>query len=264
MPSTRRNLVISPVGAGSVHASWLDDAEARSFDVFLVDYSDGMDAARNDADHYLRRRGFKWELIDHVLREQGDLVRRYDRIWCPDCDIRSDTRSINRLFALFERYQLQLAQPAISAGEISFQFVRQRPDVVLRYSPFVEVMCPLFTREALFRVQPTLLESRSGWGLDWLWSRIFQAGEMAVIDAVGVEHTGRLSRGENYQNLAKLGVEPGQEFERIVARHGGFNRRLHRRLVRGRIRLPAVWQPGRRGNLAARALARLGVRAQRA
>ena len=259
MSPSRRNLVISPIGDESMHGSWLADRGARSFNVFLVHYGNNAGFGRDAADHYLSRKGFKWELLDHLAHEHRPVLERYDRIWCPDCDIRATTADVNELFALVERHGLRLAQPAIAAGEVTYQFLRQRSGVVLRYTPFVEVMCPLFTREAFFRVQPTFLESRSGWGLDLLWPRHFQKHEMAVVDAVGVEHTGKLFRGENYGNLDKLGINPGQELERIIARHGGFNRRLHRKLVRGRIKLPAVWADGRRRSFIERCLSRLGL-----
>jgi hypothetical protein len=257
--SVRRNLVISTIGDGSMHGSWLADRPARSFDVFLVHYGKHADFGRRDADYYLSRRGFKWELLDYVAREHRDVLERYDRIWCPDCDIRCTTADVNRLFQLAVAYNLQLAQPAIAAGDATYQFLRKRPQLVLRYTPFVEVMCPLFTREAFFKVQPTFLESRSGWGLDILWPRNFEPRAMAVIDAVGVEHTGPLFRGENYKNLDKLGVNPGEEFKQIIARHGGFDRRLHRKLVRGRIKLPAVWEGNRQTSFTERLLEKIGV-----
>jgi hypothetical protein len=256
--------VISPIGDDSLHASWLAGTSARSFDLFLIHYGQRRDFGRGEADHYLRRTGFKWELLDHALRNHRPIVERYERIWCPDCDIRADAPSINRLFALFADYRLQLAQPAIAAGEVSYEFLRKRPGLVLRYSPFVECMCPLFTSDALYRVLPTFLESRSGWGLDWLWPRYFRPRQMAVVDAVGVEHTGRLMHGDLYRKLATLGIDPGREFDEVMARHGGFNRRLHRKLVRGRIKLPAVPEAPATGNFAIRALARLGFLLARA
>jgi hypothetical protein len=264
MHAARTNLVISPIGDDSVHASWLADRPARTFDVFLIHYGQHDGFGRADADHYQCRTGFKWELLDYALRDHRHVVDRYDRIWCPDCDVRADTASINRLFALFAEYRLQLAQPAIAAGEVSYEFLRQRPGLVLRYSPFVECMCPLFTREALYRVLPTFLESRSGWGLDWLWPRCFAPREMAVLDAIGVEHTGRLMRGELYRKLATLGIDPGREFDQVMARHGGFDRRLHRKLVRGRIKLPAVREAPTRPSFARRALGLLRFLRERA
>ena len=174
------------------------------------------------------------------MKQHADVLERYANIWCPDNDIRVDTLAINRMFELFEKYALKMAQPAIAGGEVSYRALRPRRGVVLRYSPYVEVMCPLFTREALWRIAPTLLESRSGWGLDWVWPRFFSQHEIAILDAVGVDHTGPLGRGENYARLAELGVHPDEEFHQVVARYGGFDRRLHRKFVRGKIKLPAI------------------------
>jgi hypothetical protein len=260
MTATRRNLILSPIGDRSVHASWLSHAELQAFDLFLIYYGDRGDVGREQATYYLQRKGFKWELIDHALKHYGEILGRYANIWCPDNDIRVDTVGINRLFELFEKYTLQMAQPAIAAGEVSYQALRQRPGVVLRYSPYVEVMCPLFTRQALWRIAPTLLESRSGWGLDWVWPRYFAPHEIAILDAVGVEHAGPLGRGENYQQLEQLGIRPGEEFERVVAKFGGFNRRLHKKFVRGKIKLPTIRETKDRAGLLARLMKGLGLR----
>ncbi len=259
MTSTRRNLIISPIGDTSVHRAWLSDPDLRSCVLFLIYYGDQPDFGRQDAEWYLRRKGFKWELMDYVVREHAGLLDRYANIWCPDNDILADTASINRMFELFEQYRLQLAQPGIAKGDISYQTLRRQPNVILRYTPFVEIMCPLFTREALKRVAPTFLENRSGWGLDWIWPRYFHPSEIAIIDQVGVEHAGELFRGENYQCLAKLGIDPNEEFHRTVAKFGGFDRRIHRRVLRG-MPLPAVREPGCSVSLARRLAESLGLR----
>jgi hypothetical protein len=251
MTTSHRNLIISPIGDDSAHRSWVSGPGERTFDLLLIYYGDREDFGRAEATWYERRKGFKWELLHWALHQHRDVVDRYANIWLPDCDIKADTLSINRMFELFEHYGLQMAQPAIASGEVSYQSLRQQPGVVLRYTPFVEVMCPLFTRGALARVEHTFSESRSGWGLDWVWPRFFESHQVAILDAVGIEHTGRLFRGESYQRLAALGVHPSEDFERVTKRYGGFPRRLHRRLVRGTIRLPAIRESGfRQGWLA--------------
>ncbi len=264
MTAARHNLIISPIGEESVHASWLSHPEARSFDLFLINYGSTPDFGRAEATHYVARQGFKWELIHHALVNHRDILDRYSNIWCPDCDIRADTHSVNRLFELFEQYHLQLAQPAVAKGEVTYKSLRQRAGVILRYSPFVECMCPVFTRPALSRVSSTFLENRSGWGLDCVWPRFFEPCEIAILDSVGVEHTGQLLRGASYRHLAELGIDPGQEFQRVMAKYGGFQRRLHRRLVRGTIRLPAIREPLAPLGPLARVLERLGLRRQTA
>jgi hypothetical protein len=256
----RRHLIISPIGDASVHRSWLSDPEARTFDLMLIYYGANGEFGRDDADIYLRRQGFKYELLAHVLAEMPEVLSRYQHIWCPDNDIAADTQSVNRLFALFEHYRLQLAQPAVAAGDVSYKALRQKPGVILRYTPYVEVMCPLFSHAGLLRVAPTFSENRSGWGLDWIWPRWFAPHERAIIDAVGVAHTGELFCGEHYRKLAQLGIHPQQDFQRMLRKYGGFDRRTHKRFLRGTVRLPAIRDPQAPRNFLRRAADRLGWR----
>jgi hypothetical protein len=245
----RTNLIICPIGDRSVHCGWIAGPVAANFDLFLLYYGDGPDTAVADARHYVRRKGFKFEHLHYAATEYADVLRQYQRIWCPDDDIACDTASINLLFDIFARYQLQLAQPAIAKGDLSFKGLAQRPGNILRYTPYVEVMCPIFTREAFFKVSDTFLDNRSGWGLDWVWPKRFSIDQMAIIDKVGIHHTGPLGKGEHYKNLAKLGIDPYRDFQQTVARHGGIDWTIHRRMLRGRVRMKRVKDPEDRRSL---------------
>jgi hypothetical protein len=244
-----KNLVICAVGDRSVHRTWLAGPVAPNFDLFLIYFGNGPGTFSADAKYYVRNKGFKWEHLHFAAEQYGDTLRHYQNIWCPDDDIACDTASVNLLFEIFHRYKLQLAQPAISAGQFAFKSLVQKPGNLLRYSPYIEVMCPIFSREAFFRVQDTFLENRSGWGLDWLWPRRFGPKEIAIIDKVGVHHTGSLGLGENYKKLAQLGIDPNRDFKETVDRHGGINWRIHRRLVRGRVRMKRIKDPDDRRSL---------------
>lgn len=240
----RRNLVISTVGDNSKHATWLTGNEPRNFDLFLVYFGDKADYNFSGAEHTHRRKGFKFPLLDQVLTEYAPTVAGYERLWLPDDDIAADVATVNRMFDLFKQHRLQLAQPAISAGEVSYESLRQAPRTVLRYSPYVEVMCPMFTREALYKAKSLFLETQSGWGIDWVWSKWFAKGEVAILDACGVEHTGKLMRGDLYQKLKARGIDPYQEFDDCIARHGGINRRHHKKMLRGRMPMTRIPAPG--------------------
>jgi len=259
MTAPNRNLVIAPVGDKSVHESWLSGPEAPKFDLYLMHFGSRPGFGRADATYYLERKGFKYGLLDHVIKQQGDLFRRYDNIWCPDDDLRVDTAGVNRLFEIFERYHLQLAQPALCKGEASYNTLRQRRGLILRYTPFVEVGAPIFSQQGFWRAAPTFTESKSGWGLDVIWPRLFRHGEMAVIDQVGVEHMSQIGKGELYENLAKLGVSAQSEFDAIVAKYGGFDNERHLQLVNGTIRLPAVREPSSPAGLKTRMIEWLGM-----
>ncbi|MCC7085756.1 MAG: hypothetical protein IT427_12205 [Pirellulales bacterium] len=237
------NLVISPIGDHSVHRTWIEGPDTPNFDLFLLYYGNGSDPVQPGAKFYVRRKGFKWEHVHYVAEEHFASLQHYDRIWCPDDDIACDTAGVNLLFELFEHYQLKLAQPAIAKGDFSFRGLTQRRGNILRYTPYVEVMCPIFTREAFFQVKPTFLENRSGWGLDWIWPKHFAKHEMAIIDKVGIHHTGPLGKGEHYQHLAALGIDPYRDFDETVARHGGIDWSLHRAMLRGNLRMKRVKDP---------------------
>src|SRR5262249_1579889 len=146
----------------------------------------------------------------------------------------------------------QLAQPAISEGEFSFKSLAQVRGNLLRYSPYVEIMCPIFSRDAFFALKDTFLENRSGWGIDWVGPSRFAIDQIAIIDKVGVHHTGNLGKGLNYKLLAKLGIDPHRDFDEVVQRLGGFDRSIHRRMLRGRMRMKRIKDPEDRRSLGER------------
>jgi hypothetical protein len=90
---------------------------------------------------------------------------------------------------------------------------------------------------------------------------MFSPETLAILEAVGVAHTGPLFCGEHYKNLAALGIDPQHDFQRVIRKYGGFNRRTHKRFVRGKVRLPAIWDPQAKRGFFSRAAERLGLRA---
>ncbi len=241
--AARRNLIVSPVGDQSLHPAWLSGADRRDFDLALIYFGEQADRYRGDADYYLQRRGFKFHLFDAMLTQLGSRLDEYDYIWCPDDDLDTCTSDINRLFAITRDYRLSIAQPAIASGDVSFATVRQQPGLLLRYSRFVEVMCPVFSRAALTRIRPTLLVNKSAWGLDWAWTRLVPIDELAIIDAVGVHHTRPLHRGGGYDRMRAAGVDPMGDLRRLASQYG-VSRRHRRRIKHGTLRVPAIAMDG--------------------
>jgi hypothetical protein len=216
----RRNLVILRAGDASLHPGWLD-APARDFDLFVSYYGSTPGRHRDTADFYESRKGPKWPGIEAVLRAHGELLSCYDAFWFPDDDLEASGARIDRMFAFFHAYQLSLAQPALTRDSYhTWDTLLQEPGCHIRYSGFVEVMAPIFSREALGVCWPTFGESRSGWGLDWLWPTLCrQAGlaGIAVIDATPVRHT-RPVGGELYRNHPDL--DPRAEARRLLKKYG--------------------------------------------
>lgn len=234
------NLVIATVGDRSCHDSWMAGPGPRPFDVMLVHYGTAAACDFRDAEYTARRQGFKYHLLADVVDAHGDLLAGYARIWCPDDDIRASAATVGRMFDVVRERGFDLAQPAIAAGAASYALLRRVPDTAYRLTPFVEVMCPVFTRAAFLRVAPLFRQTHSGWGIDCVWSTWFPRERMAIIDETGIEHAGRLGRGDLYRRLAAQGIRPEEECEALVARLGGLDRRMRKRLARGRVRLPGV------------------------
>jgi len=243
--TTRRNLVIGIVGDESVHSTWLDDPGLRNFDLCLVYFGDDVGRYSDQVDYYFQRKGIKfWMLFDLAQEELGEIALHYDRIWIPDDDIAATTRQINQLFRFAKEYKLQIAQPAIGKGDVSFEALRHHSKFVLRYTRFVEIMCPLFTLDAFSQSLPTFQENRSGWGIDWVWSWTRPQHEVGVIDAVPVHHTRPLNSGGVRHRLKALGINPGRECRAIRTKYGIRNKRHRKGLVRGTARLQAITEDG--------------------
>ena len=215
-----RNLVVLRAGDASLHGEW-SNSEGRDFDVFISYYGANDDRHRCDADYYEMRRGPKWPAIADLLRDHADLVDGYEAVWFPDDDLSVEGGTLNRMFALFHAHRLCLAQPALTRNSFfTWSTLLQRPRSVLRYTHFVEVMAPLFRRDALRRCQPTFDESTSGWGLDWIWPTLCAdagLGRMAVLDATPVRHT-RPVGGELYRLNPEL--TPRADADRLLRKYG--------------------------------------------
>lgn len=76
---------------------------------------------------------------------------------------------------------------------------------VLRYTNFVEMMLPCFSKEALHKVIGTFNENESGWGTEFHWPLLIETNgrDMAIIDSVPMVHTRPVKRGRN-ENVKEL------------------------------------------------------------
>lgn len=228
MPTPNRHLVVCRVGPGSLHAGWLGDPQARSYDVWL----DAVDEAARPAPggSALVSVGpgtTKWPRMAALLAQRPEAYD-YDAVWFPDDDLAVDAAGVERLFETFHALGVTLAQPALSDGSyFSFPFTLENRAFHARFTNCVEVMAPLFSRAALRTCAPTFGESVSGWGLDLVWPRLLgdPRDGLAVLDAAPVRHTRPIGSGDWYRSL---GVDPAEERRRLLAHHGVAEPFVHR------------------------------------
>lgn len=222
LPETpRRNLVILRAGDQSLHPQWVAKAD-RNFDLLVSYYGQTPDMHRDSCDLYETRRGPKWPCLGELLDQHPELVERYEAVWLPDDDLAADTDTLSRMFDLFHAYQLQLAQPALTRDSYyTFDTLLQRAAFELRFTGFVEVMAPLFSRDALRRCRETFHLSRIGWGLDFVWPGLIDNADqrrIGVLDGTPVHHTRPVRGGDLYKNNPE--ANPKLDEDRVLARYG--------------------------------------------
>jgi hypothetical protein len=214
----RRNLLIVRAGDDSLHPDWLEGAVEREFDLLVSYYGAQPGHYREQADIYHEMAGPRWPAHHAICREHASTLRSYDFVAFACDDLRAGLATWNALFSVCRSFRLDLAQPAIE-GDVTFPITRPVEGCLLRYTNFVEIMCPVFSRRALAGLHPTFGESVSGWGLDYLWQKFLVGkGEIAVIDSVRVAHARPLRVGTLYTRLAEQKIDPWAEMAAVLAR----------------------------------------------
>ncbi len=207
-------------GEGSLHREWIGDPATRSYDVWLDCYCAPETWAGEPARVTDGRDTTKWPRLAALLRERPEEFDPYDVVFLPDDDVRISAAELERFLALCRRHRLALAQPGLTEDSFwSHEVTLANRAFQLRYTNFVEVMAPAFSREALRRCAGTFGASRTGWGVDFMWSRALGDPEdaIAIVDAVSMAHTRPIGGGGLYTSL---GIVPDDELRAVAAHHG--------------------------------------------
>lgn len=219
----RRNLVVVRAGDESLHPKWLNQAESRNFDIFVSYFGKTPGRFEEEAEYYESVQGLKWPVLETLLLQKSDLFSTYDAYWFPDDDLLTDTETISQMFDLFHAHDLWLAQPALGPGShLTYPVTTRVPHLKLRFTGFVEIMCPIFNRHALSILGPTFGSSASGWGLDFLWAHLlnYPQDRIAILDETPVIHTRPIGGGSFYVECNKMEINPKADMIRVLTQHG--------------------------------------------
>jgi len=218
------NLLITTIGEYNCLNSWTN-SEKRDFDIALVNYDYSMevnDALKVGCVYFDEFPVFKYPGIWQMMTD-ATVLQKYDYYFMPDEDIDISGQQISELFAKMKEYDLALAQPSIEKSFVSFpswEYFIHREGVDMIYSNFVEVMCPLFSREAIKACLNTFNKSNSGWGLDLAWAKILEGDNIGIINSVIARHTRPVMGGGLYKALQKLRISPYQEKRKLMKEYG--------------------------------------------
>ncbi|SAK84307.1 hypothetical protein AWB78_04218 [Caballeronia calidae] len=217
----KKYLVILRCGDSSLHPQWFTGGDAPSFDLVLSYYGKNEDYADGFAKTIHRFKGSKWEGIQDFMLHNAPLISEYRYIWLPDDDILTDVRTLNEFFEYVERENFALAQPSLDERSyFGHAATLQNRAFEFRETNFVEVMVPCFSSHALHAIKDSFENTKSGWGLDFVWpARVASLGKVGIIDRVSVFHTRPIgSAGHGTGDGAK--TSPWSELNQVLSRYG--------------------------------------------
>jgi len=213
-----KNLVIIPAGDNSLHKEW--KSYDSNFDVVTIYYGDDISQFEKFCEtsiKCIKSKGQKWFLLSDFLLKNLNFVETYDYIWFPDDDLLTTTNEINELFDINKTYNLWLSQPSLT-GYVSYEIEKKVEGSLLRFTNFVEIICPIMSVETLKKLLFYFTINESGWGTDYLWPKLlnYPKDKIAIIDKVTVNHTKPIAG--NYKNRFKK--EPMQELRELFSSYG--------------------------------------------
>jgi len=221
-----RNLVIVRAGDESLHLEWSKGGQ-RNFDLFVSYFGTVNERYRAASDYYESVRGLKWPRLAEIFAERRHELSRYDAIWLPDDDLRADASMVSCMFDQFHEFNLLLAQPALGVGsQWSHHITVVHPENRLRFTNFVEIMCPIFSQRALTVLTPSFGSSVSGWGLDFAWPHLlnYPQDRVAILDETPVVHTRPVGSGGTYEQYRIGRINPALEAEEVMKKYGLVHR----------------------------------------
>jgi hypothetical protein len=153
--------------------------------------------------------------------------RAWRYVMIMDDDVYLRPGDLSRFFALCERYQTYLSQPALRwFTNTTLNALVRNGACLLRRVSCVEVMTPCFSAAALEELLPTFGMTRSTWGTDLAWAGALAGRHpLHVVDAIAMEHT-RSGDGRPtafYRKLTELGVDPREELRRVQQLYPGLS-----------------------------------------
>ncbi len=222
----KNNLIIVPSGDYSLHHNWISGN--TNFDLVIIYYGDSEEKFNeysNQSVHCVRKKGQKWHLISEYITNNFNNISNYEYFWFPDDDLLTNTEDINLYFDTIKENSLWLSQPSLS-GYVSYEIENKVVGSKLRFTNFVEIICPSMDKKTVFKLINYFTMNESGWGMDYLWPKIlgYPVDKIAIVDIITVEHTKPV--GVNYNG--RFTKEPMQELQELFYKYNlTFNQQIY-------------------------------------
>jgi hypothetical protein len=194
-----KNLIVLCAGDSSLHNYWHKD-----FDLLINYYGNIENKYKKQCKYYFNIKGTKFNIVSELIKNNRDIFEKYDNFFIPDDDIYFTSKDLIKFFDIFSKYKLYLAQPSI-LGWWSLKQSLKVDGLILRYTNWVEMMCPCFSKIGLEKCKESFSNDVSCWGMEFMWNKLLNKpkNKIAIIDDMSVIHTRPIMNGDNYK-LNKL------------------------------------------------------------
>jgi hypothetical protein len=191
----KRLLAVPTSAAHKQSVAALIEIFRHRFDVWLFVWDDSFfDEPEFASCRIVQRDGYnKWDFVREFMSPADVQAYEFLFVWDDDLDV-SQFAPESFLGIVIEN-NLQMAQPALSRDSyISHRITQQQPGIG-RFTDFVEVMAPVWTRVAWPKWHAMLTpENPWGWGYDLAARSACGYQRMGIVDCTPVRHTKPFTR----------------------------------------------------------------------
>tara|TARA_B100000212_G_C27216960_1_gene465545 strand:- start:10 stop:780 length:771 start_codon:yes stop_codon:yes gene_type:complete len=227
-----KNLIIICAGDNSLHKEKNWFSKSRNY-VLCVNYFGDKNNKKNiyqkNCDVYIESKGPKWVIIRHILMKTK-FWKNFNFVSFPDDDLDISVTKWNKLFQIGYKYNLNLYQPALvdnGPEYVVHGILKENKNCKLRFTDFVEIMIPIFSKKTLQKCYRILTDSmiKSGWGVDYIIGRkILKSKGIAVIDDIPIVHTkplGHVDEAKKSSFYKTYNIDPEKELRYFLKKYKG-------------------------------------------
>ncbi len=237
---------------------WIEPT--RQYDIFVCYYGDNRDnKLRKYCDYYAERKGSKFQNFHYFWNLDNDTdieknenksikphipiennnnkpkfdIKSYDYYFIVDDDIIITTDGINQLFKIINHYNLYIIQPSFipKYSQISHQITVTQPGLLMRYTNFIEVNTPVFSKETLIKCMAIYDPILVGYGIDYLFLWFLgqnQKDKYAIIDSVKcinpIVQDREINKLESFQTRVEKWNKIAKKYNIKVWEHKSFSK----------------------------------------
>jgi len=184
----KENILFTSAGdSTNFHDLWCEDS--RNYDIFICYYGDSdEDKYKEYSDFYVKRKGSKMQNFHHIWKKNIGNIKNYKFFYIVDDDIIIKTDDINNLFRLAKELDIWILQPSLSeTSKIDHGITKQIPGNKYRYTNFIEINTPLFSRYSISRCMDIYNPLLTGYGIDILFQHrlgINRENKYVIVDCI--------------------------------------------------------------------------------